>query len=342
MNFQKYMVLIVGCGIAGLLTIGAGVVLFQKMAAHGKAEAELRSARQKYATLEKRAVHPNDANLAATSSNLVQATAAFSNVIQKLRAGQLQELTNTVEFAPMVEEVVKRLQDGAKSAGVMLPQDFAFGFDTYKKGTRPAAEAVPRLALQLRTTELVCKILYAARISNVVAISREEFDDGASQATPSSAGGASLFSVGRSESRPSASGAVVVRDIPMSASNQIYSTERFYVEFTGRENAAWEVLNALAKGPPFAVIRHADIEATLPAFGGTAGRGSPVTGSATSQAYGEAYGRGFPAGGAATLLSTNSLVFVEREDRVLAGRETVKAAIVFDVVRFAESSGGAP
>lgn len=131
-----------------------------------------------------------------------------------------------------------------------------------------------------------------------------------------------------------------MKGMPPVESNALHAAERFSIEFVGRENAVWEVLNALVKGPPFAVIRDVTLESI------TAGQAVAPAASAGRAAashpaeYGPGYGResATPGSVAQAAVMTNA---VAREDRVVAGRESVRASIVLDVFRFSAGEGEA-
>jgi hypothetical protein len=251
--------------------------------------------------------------------------------VDALRKGQINGDESSGEFAPLVEEVVKKLKADAAVNSVLLPADFGFGFDDYlNTGLKPSTAAVARLSVQLKTTAALCNILYAAKVSNIVSITREVFDDSGAKAASTAGGG---FASPGSPVR-----ATGFLDVPSVPASELYQVERFGIEFNGRENAVWEVLNALSKGPPYVVIRDALVESMIPAFGQSGNRAvaAPATAATTASIFDQ-----LSSGVAANPAITNVLV-VPRDERVVAGRESVKASLLLDVYRFETFKGGAP
>lgn len=343
MNLKKYMVLIIGCGIALLLAIAAAVLLFQQMSANGRAQAELKAALSKLDQLNKRQPYPNQANVDLTASSLASLKAKLLETQNRVRGSQVEpEQIEPAQFGPLLEKTSRQLKQEAASAAVALPENFAFGFGSYTAGAQPLSNAIPRLVIQVKTVAALTRIMYAARVTNILAISRDEFEEGMNRDTP--AAGAAASGIFRTESRgPSSSGhaaAAYLRDIPEVPSNELYSVERFALEFSGRENSVWEVLNAFVKGPPFIIIRHLTLDSTTagaaaaPAAGGRAG---------TAAAYAPEMFResmrpgtsGMPSPGG---VMTN-LLMTSRDDRIVAGREPVRATLVVDVCRFTSGQG---
>lgn len=329
MNIQKNMGLIVGCGLAAAIAIAAAVLLIMKMSAVGKAEADLKSLHQKLSSLERRTIYPNQANKDQIAKNLETLTVALSNTITALRKGQINEDEGGSEFAPLVEEAVKKLKADAAANAVALPPDFGFGFDDFlKKGIKPSTSAVARLSIQLRTTAMLCNMLYAARISNIVSVSRENLSDTASQSA--TADGSQPTQITRG---------ALFRDAPPAPDNELYKVERFGLEFTARENAVWEVLNSFAKGPPHIVVRDAVIETAVPAIGPGSARASataPSAAAAATSIFDDL------AGGRAGTVGASNVLIATRDERIVSGRENVKVSIIVDVYRFEPFAGGSP
>lgn len=326
MNSKKYLALIVGCGIALLMAIGAAVLLVLSISSHGKSEAELKTAMNRLEQLNRRKPFPAQENVAAAQSNLVALKKTLGDVQQTLSHGQIEpDDIERAEFGPMLERTVKRLRSTAVANHVALPEKFAFGFDRYSAGDLPQTSSVRRLVTQLKTISAVCDLVYAAKVTNLLSVTREEFEtQSAGGAAGSESAPASLF--GARVSAPSAPTSINLKEVPVVASNELYSTERIGLQFAGRENAVFEVLNAFAKAAPFTVVRDVTLESvTLGQKAGESKQANPFGGQAEA------------AGGSGA--STNLLV--AHEDRIVAGREDVKATVVLDVFRFAKEQGEA-
>ena len=337
MNFRKHMMLFVGCGIALLLAIAAAVGLFLKMSENGKAQSDLKATMTDLERLNKSQPYPSVENVVLTSNNLVVVQKALLGTQNRLRVGQVEpEQIESARFATLLERTTKQLREQAVVGAVALPEHFAFGFANYTAGDQPVSNAIPRLVTQLKTVAELCNILYAAKITNIVSIGRDEFE---SEMSPQ--GGSSAPNAPREVSRASPMGGSSValfKDIPRVASNELYSVERFSLEFAGRENSIWEVFNALVKGPPFVVIRDVSLESV------TTGQMTPPTagGGGRTGAPSYSYESARPGSGGSSVTGVATNLAMRREDRVVSGREAVRATVVVDVYRFADGKGVAP
>jgi hypothetical protein len=342
MNVKKHLILIVGCGLALVLALASVVLLIRSMGSYGREQSELKSKMARLDQLNRRKPFPSDENIAQTRTNVALIQKVLMDTQAHLRTGQVEsEEIESAQFGPLLEKTVKQLKNAAKNHNVMLPERFAFGFDRYSAGDLPMSNAIPRLVTQLKTVAALCDVLYAAKVTNIVSISRDEFESTTSKegsVRPSSAA-PSIFAHQTSERTAHAG----LRDIPVAASNELFSAERFSMEFSGRENSVWEVLNALVSGPTFVVIRDLTLESATTGLRTSGGSGerpfaAPVYSERPSE-MGLGYSAelvrpGMPPAG----LSTN-LIAVPREDRVVAGREFVRVTIVLDAYRFALGKG---
>lgn len=334
MNLKKYLPLIIGCSIALLLAIGAAVLLVSSMSKQGKAQSELKSALSRLEQLNRRNPFPAQENVVLVQSNLTALKKVLDDTLGVLRKGQIEpDEIEPAEFGPLLERTIKRLRADATNNLVALPEKFAFGFDRYSAGDLPQSNAVGRLVTQLKQIGALCDIIYAARVTNLVSISREEFESQSAGGGPVESAPASLFGA-RPGGPASSAPALSLKDIPPAVSNELYATERFALQFSGRENAVFEVLNDLVKGPTFAVIRDLSLESV------TTGQRIDAPGARPATAFG---GAGAPYGEATpgSVASATNIVFTPRAERIVAGREDVRATLVVDVFRFVQQQGEA-
>ncbi len=343
MNFRKYMVLIVGCGIALLVTLAAAVLLVQQITSAAKIQSDLSSAMTKLDNLNKRKPYPNNENVARTETNLVLISRALAETQGRLKGGQIETAQIKREFPQLLEETIRQLKEKAAANSVALPEHFAFGFDSYSAGTPPVKAAIPRLTVQLKTIASMCDLLYASKITNVAAITREEFETGAGREAASQAASAISFrpfsEQAYSSSTATRSVNTALKGIPPASSNELYSVERISLDFIGRENSVWEFLNDLAKGPPFCVVRDLSLEnMAAPQLSGS--NPASVRPTAATSMFGREYATTPPGGATTSMVSTN-LMMTPREDRIVEGRETVRAVVVVDVFHFADGKGDA-
>ena len=340
MNFRKHAPLIVGLSLAGLLAIAAAVLLFFKWSASSKVGSEYDAQKSQLEKLNKRKPFPEQANVDALTTNLATVTTVFKKTIESLSAGQIEPgQASGSEFAQTLETLLNRLQKKeAPEAGVKLPAKFGLGLNAYIEGKTASSNNIPRLMVQARTAAALVQLLVDCRVSEVVDIKRDEFE------TAAASGAAGMMVA-------SAPGAGSFAGMPAAVSNDMFYAERFSLSFTARDNAMWDVVNALSKGQPFIMIREISMDSGTPVGVSDSVRASMAArtaAAATAPMYGGGgmmppmnvpggYAPGaYPPGtyGAPAARPGITNIYVPREDRVVAGRELVKVSLVLDVFHF--------
>lgn len=323
MNWRKNIILIVGGGIALLLLIVALIFLLKSRREYQTANEALDREMQSLERLTRRNPYPSTANIEQVDKNLEALKAATSNLQEVLERGQIKTAKiESAEFAPMLERASKRLYKTAADAGIALPDQFSLGLSRYARGELPAPEAIPRLVIQLKTLDALVQILLQSRIQALVTVERQQFE--------SSGAGASdepVISRRRAvaqDTQPTTSMTL----LPMPASNTLYEVERFSLTFQARDANVWEVLNQLVRSPMLITVVDVQL-ANMDA----AKIGKPVP---VQPIGGE---QGAAANAALPLQSR----YPSHEERVIAGRELVQAAVILDVYRLVqEITEGAP
>lgn len=311
MNWRKHIVLMVGGGLAVVLLVVALVMLFRFQGRYGVVNRELDSARGRLQQLMGRNPYPSAENIDKTKQNLAEVKTMAMQLQELLQRSQISgETMEPAEFAPLLERTSRRLVQRAQESGVILPEGFAFGFPRYAAGELPTPESVPRLVAQLRAVEVLCDVLFQAKIAQIDALHREVFDEGSGGDSEPIASDSR-----RNARRVQTEDAPVVSSVPAAETNELYSVERLMVDFQARETAAWDALNALVRNPVFMAIADVRLENKL-AAAGQLGKKQPVT----------------PAGGdRAPGLAAQ---YPSHDDRVVAGRENVGVYLVIDLYHF--------
>lgn len=323
MNILKHKSLVIG---GGILAVFAGVAIFGLIhfqRVYAKAANELKGANDRLDRLNRRNPFPADENVTIVQQNRDKLKDFLGHLQQDFRQGQVSEETmEPAQFAALLERTNRELTNRAAASNTKLPERFAAGFGRYVAGELPAAADIPRLVVQARTIAAVCQILFESRIGELVSVERTPFEgQGGDAATPRNI----RSELAGTPDAPSTS--LLTLALPPVESNELFHAERLAVSFLAREHAAWEVLNALARNPLFAVVKHVEFtnesnpKAPVPERAGAAGTGLPV---APQVAPGQ------PGAG--------PIIYPPREERIMAGRENVRVGLVLDVYRFA----GAP
>ena len=320
MTFRKNMVLIVGGSVAGVLLL---VTLFMLFRFHGKYEGvntDLRALQQRLDTLYARNPYPSEENVLLTQTNLGVLQAYFDGFYGELKTGQIEPVKmEPAEFPLLLGKTMERLRANAGEVGVALPARFAFGFEHYAVGALPNAVDVPRLVIQVKTVEELCKILFSSKISEMVSVSRQVFEAGV---VPS---GGDEWGEGRRGGRRRGSEPEAPEGSESAQAKEyvdpsgLFSREHYVVTFKGKDSAIMDVLNRFARSKMFVVTSRMDMVNEVPI--------------PKAQAVVAVAAKPGP-GGAAMPSAGPKAEVPAHEDRIVAGRESVKATLELDVYRF--------
>jgi len=347
MNMRKHMFLIVSGGICLVLLIAAIVLLIKGQAGYLEFDQQLQTAQTRLDALQRRVPFPSQENVAVVRKNHDELSSFLNNWITDLRNEQVEpEKVEAAVFKRVMEKTVNDLHEEAGDT-VLLPDRFAFGFDTYfLGGAFPKDQDIARLTIQLKTIRRLFGLLKESRIAELHSVERDRFDE-----TQMMLDDERAMSLGEPESR----------DAPSSAATQgqgLYEKERYRLKFVSTEEALWSFLGSLARSPLFVVVSDVTLLNETHAAGfSVQGMGSSRKSSARGR---ERLGmssvsfRGVEGG-----LATESSFGIgsgadEEEDgpqlnlpeahdeRIVAGREIVTAEVTLDVFRFVAVSEGEP
>ena len=282
------------------------------------ANGELKETRKSLDRLYHANPFPSDANIEREKDNLKALEGEYERLTLELRHGQVEppDWKQPTVFMARFWEHRRQLMADAKAQGVGLPEEFGFGFNRYLKGDPPAPDDVPRLAQQLTIVSNLCSVLYGAKVSDVKALWRDEFDS--PQASGSSGG--DVESAAPTGRRRASAGVVTAESGTRHAtdpaagilqSGALFARFHFTLVFDAKEDVLTDVLNRLAKNSMFIVVTEANI---------TAPEGQ-VAKATRHVAAGETQKRDDRA----------------RDDRILSGRESAPLGVKLelDVYRFA-------
>ncbi|HMP89928.1 MAG TPA: Amuc_1100 family pilus-like protein [Kiritimatiellia bacterium] len=339
MNFKKHSVLIVGCGIALVLLVVAVFFLVTNQNKYRDNVRSLQSAKSRLDGLNNRNPFPSQENIRLSAENLEKIKNSYHSTITTLRRDQLvSEPIEPARFAPMLEESSRRIRGRATELGITLPTEPGLGFRQYAAGTLPPNDPriMDRLVVQVKAIEDVCLLMLDSRVHSIDTIQRDEFEarpDAIQEAQPEvrGRGRAAAAAPGR---QPAPVARAIVGGLPMPASSELYSTERISFSFTGRESAVWEVLNRLVNRRVFYNIVDVSFENSRTDLGKPVDMRLKLS-SMLAQARAAQTGQ---PGAPAVALPTPTLESITRDERVVGGREIIKARVVVDMYRFLDAT----
>ncbi len=247
---KKYIIFAICSAIVLALMLVAAFKLASSARTFDGEKQALKGAIARLQQLHSRNPYPSLQNVQMESENVNNLLQVYSALSDMLRKGQIdEENMEAADFMPLLEKTLRIMRTQLEGARIILPANFAFGFDQYAGGQLPVPDDIPRLVQQLRIVESFCSILAEAGISELSMISREVFEAGATAPARSTRTGRRGEPVAPSTAT---SGREPLPDMP-------YSTQSFKLVFRTREHALFNVLNRLAADPMFITLNSADV-----------------------------------------------------------------------------------
>ncbi len=250
MNLRNLKPVVVAGGVLGIvllielfLLVGAGI-------RHSKTKHALGQSRRKLSQLNERQPFPSEKNVKVVQENLDR----FSYELNELAAGLMLDpfprgALEAANFSARAQDVIERIQTGARQSGIVIPDSLEAGFSRYASGgTVPSKEQVPRLTRQLYSVARVADVLLDSRVVSIDDLSREIFET-ASEPDPQALRRRSRRS-GLAEQDAQKDRRVATYVHP----EGMYYIERVKIAFTANEAAVWQVLEAFAAAPHFMTI----------------------------------------------------------------------------------------
>ncbi|MFH0952973.1 MAG: Amuc_1100 family pilus-like protein [Verrucomicrobiota bacterium] len=342
MKVRKNMVLIVGGGVAAVLLIIALLMLLRFQRAYQRVNRDLKSAMSSLDRLYRLDPYPSEENVLLVQTNLAVLQGYFAELYASLRKSQIEpSKMEPAEFPLLLDKTIGKLRLRARAPNALLPARFAFGFDRYAVGALPNQEDVPRLVIQLKTIEELCGLLYDSGVSEIASFQRPLFEQGAAE---ESFVGGPMGRGARRQMLDMASEETAQRPVQSEWRDPsgLFVRERYTLTFKAKDPAIWAVLNALDRSKLFTVVSRVELanESPLPKPAVAAKPAAPAAGPGGRT---EQPGMVFPgvargimggAAGGAQPQAAPADKALSHEERIVAGRELIKAIVDVDVYRF--------
>ena len=258
---KNQLILAIGGGVSAVLVLGSAALAAIGFSGKGEARKNREKAFSELSRLYQAAPFPSEENVAAAGENLENARGWIEALDGALTVGTNDwakginlRRASPGEFSSLREETIQSLYDAAPVAEdgtKIVPDSFAFGFDRYATGEPAQTPHVVRLLRQLRLTEQLVRMLYAAGPQRVEAVGRIVFETGAA-AAPDDSG----YVRPRKRQRDAGSrdSALVVVPAPPSDGPVPSDVERFGFRFVAREKAVLDFVNAIDAMRPYACV----------------------------------------------------------------------------------------
>jgi len=335
---RKNMPLIVGGAVFGVLALGLGSGTFKTVSAYSENEEALAQQRSKLVRLQNRDPYPSDEN----AEVLTHQREHFRDYLLSLQAELRKDQDRIAdvsrdrwqgEFGQTLREIVQN----ARARGVNLPtgaSGFLFGFERYRESI-PMDSELGRLFPQLQGIAQLCRTLFAAGITELVSIEREQFELVPLSAVvdESESPRARRRRQAQAEEPAPAAGS---RE-PFKDKDGLFTREHYAVTFRAGDAALWNVLSQFARQvQPFVVVTKLDIlNAARPAVQppkAAEPEAAPAPRAPVAMDGFRAIGAPAPAP------AKEEGEPLPRELRVVAGNDLSLVRIELDIYRFAEEA----
>jgi hypothetical protein len=239
--------------VAGVLLVFGGWRMFSNFAQAQNSLAQRDAAKSKLTRLHELNPFPSDENAVVVRADTAAMTAMLDEMLRTMGVGNIppppaEEISPPI-FIQVLQTTVRRLRAQAPTVNRVgvVPDGFAFGFERYlgAASAMPRSEDVARLAQQLRMTEKLVAEVYAAKVANLRAVRRDEFE--AAEPTEEEAGRPKRRDGGGSASRSEVS------------DSELYTKQHFTLEVSGSRDTLGTLFNRLAALDTFVVITEADL-----------------------------------------------------------------------------------
>lgn len=332
MNLKRHLGLVITGSIVLVLAIVLIVMLFRFQSSYQQVRRDLRGTVDRLNQLYNRDPYPSEENVELVQSNLMVLTKYHDELVSVLKLGQVDPANmEPAEFPLLLDRTIRRLRDRAREQGVRLPARFAFGFERYALGALPNHEDVARLVMQVKTLEKLCEALFKSKVSEMESIQRTVFERGVIEQGGARDGGRRRGMMDTTETQPEPS-----RDEWTDPSG-LFARESYTLTFKALDSSVWTVLNELAKTGTFTVV--ARVEMTNPApLPKQVAAVRPVFEAPVASAPPLPTAMDLFAAAPQPAAETGAKVVIKpHEERVVAGREMVRAVVEVHVYRFLES-----
>jgi len=361
MNWKRYRVLIVGGGVALLLSIAAIFWIVKSNGRWQENQRELDGLRSRQSGLVQGNPYPSQANFQLMQRNkgiLDEKLLAFrTNILE----GQLQPPPMArSNFGDHVRSMVPELRRMAAKAtaggeaGMVLRQS-DFGLANYLGGQLPETEHVPRLMVQMEFIRHLTGLLAREGVSELVSLEREVFEAPRVEGRGGPALGtfSTLLGVPATPVPPARGQAA--RGQPARSSfdiaahvEQLFDRENITLRFRAYEDRVWGVLNAMAADPNQILVKRIHLtngnNRLWPTYlKPAAGMQEPRRAEVARPAAGLLALLGDPSQGDRVGTST-TLVGLEEKRQLMTGGELIDVVLEVTIFRLKPSvtAGGTP
>lgn len=270
---KNQLVLAIGGGVSAALVLGSAALATLGLSGVGAASKNRDKAFSELNRLYQSSPFPSEENVATAGENLEHARGWIEALDETLTVGTNDwarginlRRASPGEFSSLREETIQSLYDAApvgEDGTKIVPDSFAFGFDRYATGDPAQPTHVIRLLRQLRLTDQLVRMLYAAGPQRIDAVGRIVFEAGGTGAGSGDDEGGGRRPRRRSRESGGGRDSSLVVTPPAPSEGPVPSdVERFGFRFVAREQAVLSFADAICAMTPWACISGLSMEKT--------------------------------------------------------------------------------
>lgn len=338
---RKNMPLIAGGAAFGILAVVLGWFTWSALSAFSASEDALAKQTSKLRRLRARDPFPSAENADVLSKQEEHYREYLSALRADLRKAQdpVGPITRD-RWQGEFGQVLRAIVQGARARGVNLPvgsTGFLFGFERYRETIPMDSVELARLFPQLQGVARLCRALFDAGITELVAVEREQFEMLPSPDALADEDESPRARRRRAAAEASGEAAQAPSKAPFKDKDGLFIREHYALVFRASDAAIWNVLSTFAQQEqPFVIVTKLDIEnASRPAVLVPRGPEASSAGAPVAPRPPVAMD-GFRAIGAPAPAPKDSEGPLPRELRVVAGDTLPLVRIELDIYRFAD------
>ncbi|MBJ7258596.1 MAG: hypothetical protein JHD33_03575 [Chthoniobacterales bacterium] len=172
MDWFKHNPFLASLATAGaVLFLGGGFLIFSQMGRLAEEQSAFEQAKTKLLQMQRNKPFPSQANVEETKRETGETRSVLDEMAKGFAVQSPSASPQT--FQDELSKLVKDIGEKAAAKNIALPENFYLGFEKYEKQL-PAAEAAPRLTMQLRTIHAVASVLVDAQVKSLGPILRAD------------------------------------------------------------------------------------------------------------------------------------------------------------------------
>lgn len=161
---KKNLTLVLG-GLVGLVLLGGSAFfLFAQSSRESTVNVTLEEKRTEWNRLNGLNPYPDEKNIKAVRDEAARVEKLTGSLRESIKAPSVQPVTDTFSLKLLIETTISDLRKEAESAGVHVPDRYAFTFQKLREMPQFESNGIPKLAEQVAQISALCRVLFNAKV----------------------------------------------------------------------------------------------------------------------------------------------------------------------------------